>query len=272
MQHPSEYDRLTIKERYGLKDFFLITTLGLLSPDKGIQYSIRAYGRFLKESCTDSQRERTVYLIAGQCHPDFVRAAEGREYQIYQAALVKALEVSGVKWCKTKKLADLDFRKYDVVFLDTFLDESTFLELYGATNVMVLPYLNMFQTSSGILADTLGSSRVAIATKFHCALELIYSNRPCPSGLVIGRHARGILVDPGEASVEQIAEALDFLVFNQSERLKMERETHQRGFQMQWNNVAWALLQHIKFVREEEELVIGRAERFTRDRTSIYQK
>jgi glycosyltransferase involved in cell wall biosynthesis len=270
MQHASEYDRLAIKEKYGLEDFFLATTLGLLSPDKGIQYSIRAYGRFLKESCTDDQRERIVYLIAGQCHPDFIRAAEGREYRAYQATLAKALKESGLKWCKAQDPKGLDFGQYDVVFLDTFLDESTFLELYGATNVMVLPYLNMFQTSSGILADTLGSSRVAIATKFNCALELIHSNRPCPSGLVIGRYARGILVDPGEASVEQMAGALDFLVFNQNERLTMEKEIHQRGFQMQWNNIAWALLQHIKFVIEEKELVIGRSQKFTRDKTSIY--
>jgi glycosyltransferase involved in cell wall biosynthesis len=270
MQHPSEYDRLAIKEKYGLKDFFLVTTLGLLSPDKGIQYSIRAYGRFLEQSCTDSQRERIVYLIAGQCHPDFIRAAEGREYRAYQVTLTKAMEESKLKWCKAKELKGLDFRQQDIVFLDTFLDESTFLELYGATNVMVLPYLDMFQMSSGILADTLGSSRVAIATKFRCALELIHSNKPCPSGLVIGRYARGVLVDAGEASVEQIAGALDFLVFDQNKRLAMEKEAHQRGFQMQWNNSAWALLQHIKFIREEKELVTGRAKIFTREKTSIY--
>jgi glycosyltransferase involved in cell wall biosynthesis len=270
MQHPSEYDRFAVKEKYGLKDFFLVTTLGLLSPDKGIQYSIRAYGRFLEQSCTDSQRERIVYLIAGQCHPDFIQAAKGREYRAYQATLTKALEESKLKWCKAKELEGLDFRQYDIVFLDAFLDESIFLEFYGATNVMVLPYLNMFQTSSGVLADTLGSSRVAIATKFRCALELIHSNKPCPSGLVIGRYARGILVDAGEASVEQIAGALDFLVFNQNKRLAMEKEAHQRGFQMQWNNSAWALLQHIKFIKEEKELVTGRAEIFTREKTSIY--
>jgi hypothetical protein len=28
MQHPSEYDRLAMKEKYGLKEFFLVTTLG----------------------------------------------------------------------------------------------------------------------------------------------------------------------------------------------------------------------------------------------------
>ncbi len=271
MQQPSEYDRLAAKEKYGLKDFFLVTTLGLLSPEKGIQYSIRAYARFLEESCTDSQRERIVYLIAGQCHPDFVRADGGRKYREYQVTLAEVLKESKLKWCKVKKIEDLDYKQHDVVFLDTFLDESTFLELYGATNVMVLPYLNMFQMSSGILADTLGSSRVAVATKFHCALELIHSNKPCPSGLVIGRYARSILVDAGEASVEQIAEAIDFLVFNQNKRLWMEKEAHQRGFQMQWNNSAWALLRHVKFIREEKELITGRAEKFTREKTSIYQ-
>ncbi|MFH1371414.1 MAG: glycosyltransferase [Planctomycetota bacterium] len=271
MQHPSEYDRLAAKEKYGLKDFFLVTTMGLLSPDKGIHYSIRAYARFLEESCTDEQRGRIVYLIAGQYHPDFVRADGGRKYREYQATLAEVLKESKLKWCRVQKIEDLDFKQQDVVFLDTFLDESTFLELYGATNVMVLPYLNMFQTSSGVLADTLGASRVVIATKFRCALELIHSNKHCPAGLVIGRYSRGILVDAGEASVEQIAEAIDFLVFNQNKRLAMEKEAHQRGFQMQWNNSAWALLRHVKFIREEKELTTGRAEKFTREKTSVYQ-
>jgi hypothetical protein len=61
---------------------------------------------------------------------------------------------------------------------------------------MILPYLNTEQISSGILADTIGSGRVAIATKFRYALELIYSNKTCPPGMTIGRFARGILVDP----------------------------------------------------------------------------
>ena len=219
MQHPSQYDRLAIKKGYGLENRFLITTLGLLSPDKGIQYGIRAYGRFLDESCTESQRKNLVYLIAGQFHPEFVKDDGGEPYRQYQAVLAEALETAKLKWCKVKELGTADFEQYDVVFLDTFLDESMLLNLYGATNIMVLPYLNMHQISSGVLADTLGSGRVAIATKFRYAEELIHSNKRCPSGVVIGRHARGILVDPGEPSVEQIAEALDYLVFNRDKRL-----------------------------------------------------
>ncbi len=272
MQHPSHYDRLAIKEMFGLKDRYLITTLGLLSPDKGLQYSIRGYGRFLQESCTDSQRKQIVYLIGGQYHPEFVKLDGGQPYQQYQDEITKALEESKLNWCRVKELRYADFGIYDVVFLDTFLDEKTLLRLYGATNTMVLPYLDMQQISSGVLADTLGAGRIAIATKFRYAAELIHSNRKCSPGLILGRHTRGILVDPGEASVEQIAEALDFLVFNKSKRLLMEKQAHQRGYQMRWQNTGWALLQHIEFVREEKEIITGRGLTFKREKPSVFQR
>jgi len=210
-------------------------------------------------------------LIAGQCHPEFVKADGGDPYREFQAILAQVLEHSKLKWCKTKELGTTDFDQYDVVFLDTFLDETTLLKLYGATNVMVLPYLDMQQISSGILADTLGAGRVAIATKFRYAAELIHSNKACPPGVVIGRHARGILVDPGEPSVEQIARGLDYLAFNQGKRLRMEKQAHQRGYQMRWYNTAWALLQYIDFVREQKEIVTGRGVKFTREKPSILQ-
>ncbi len=268
MQQRTQYDRLEIKRRYGLEDRFLITTLGLLSPGKGIQYSLRAYGKFLHESCTKAQRSRIVYLIAGRCHPEFIQAEGGEPYRRYEAMLNEALEDSKLKWCKAKELQGQNFGDYDVVFLDVFLDETTFVELYCATNVMVLPYLNMQQISSGILADTLGSGRAAITTKFRYAVELVHSNKACPKGALIGRYARSILVDPGEPSIEQIAKGLDHLVFNEDKRLLMEKQAHQRGYQMRWNNSAWALLQYIDFAREQKEIVTGRGVKFTREKPS----
>jgi glycosyltransferase involved in cell wall biosynthesis len=271
MQHPSQYDRLAVKQQYRLEDHFLVTTLGLLSPDKGIEYGIRAYGRLIDESFTDDQRKMVVYLIAGQFHPDYLKAEGGNEYRTYQAALAGALEQSKVRWCRVKDLSSADFEDCDVIFLDCFLDEMMLLNLYAATNVMVLPYLNMQQISSGILADTVGSGRVAITTKFRYAMELIHSNKPCREGLVIGRHARGILVDAGEPSVEQIAQAVDYLLFHKQRRLAMERQAHQRGYQMRWNNTAWALLQNIEFVSEEKQIISGRAAGFARKKPSALE-
>jgi hypothetical protein len=211
-------------------------------------------------------------LIAGQFHPEFVKADGGKPYREYQAVINQALEDNKLRWYKVQVINEVDFDKYDVVFLDTFLNEATLLKLYGATNLMMLPYLNMEQISSGILADTLGAGRVAIATKFRYALELIHSNRRCPAGLVMGRFTRGILVDPGEPSIEQIAQALDYVVFHQDRRLIMERQAHQRGYQMRWNNSAWALLQYIEFVREQKQIVTGRGVKFAREKPSILDR
>jgi len=193
MRSLTQYDRFKIKSDLGLKDFFLATTLGLLSPGKGLQYSIQAYGRFIRQSCTDAQRKQIGYLIGGQCHPEFTHAQGGKLYREYMDMLDKALDKANVQWCRTDTLKRVDWHKQDIVFFDTFLDESTLLKMYAATNCMIVPYLNMEQISSGVLADAVGSGRVAISTKFRYALELIYSNKRCPAGLVIGRFARGIL-------------------------------------------------------------------------------
>lgn len=270
MEHPSQYDRLTIKESLGLKGYFLATTIGMLSPDKGIQYGIDGYAQFVAESLTERQREHIVYLIAGSCHPDFVKAEGGVPHREYWDLLARTMERTGLRWCRVQALDSADFAWHDVVLLDTFLDEATLLQLYAATNVMLLPYLNMQQISSGILADTLGSGRVAIATKFRYAVELIHSNKRCGPGMVIGRHARGILVDPAQPA--QIAEALDLLVFNRRRRLQMERQAHQRGYQMRWQNSAWVILQHVGFLHRQKNLLTGRGVEFQRERPSVLQK
>lgn len=268
MHNPSEYDRFKIKTEYGINDVFLATTLGLLSPGKGVQNSIRAWGRFVHESCTRAQRQHLVYLIGGQCHPEFIKTNDGQDYRRFTETIHDALNESRLVWCRTSDLANVNWANNDIVFLDTFLDEGTLLKLYGATNVMILPYLNTEQISSGILADTVGSGRVAIAAKFRYALELIYSNKTCPPGVVIGRHARGILVDPGPESVEQIARALDYIVFEKEQRLRMEKQAHQRGYQMRWANSAWALLQYLDFVSEDKEIPQGRGVTFLRKKAS----
>jgi hypothetical protein len=213
-----------------------------------------------------------VYLIAGSHHPEFMRADEGKFYQEYRASLAQALEDTRLEWCEVKELCSTDFTRFDVVFLNTFLDEKTLVDLYAAANIMLLPYCNRQQISSGVLADTVGSGRVAIATKFRYAMELLNPEGSDKQGLIIGSHARGILVDPGEASVEQIAQALDYLVFNTNRRLAMERRAHRRGYEMRWDNTAWAMLQYALFLEEERRISTGRGVIFKRDKESLFER
>ncbi len=272
MNHPTQYDRFSLKSEVGLKDFFLAATVGLLSPSKGIKYAIQGYGKFINESCTPAQRKQMVYLIAGQCHPELVKAKDGKICKEYVATLEKAIKDSKMKCVTVDDISNVNWENNDIVFFDKFMAESMWLKIYGMTNCVILPYINMEQISSGILADTIGSGRVAISTKFRYALELIYSNKQCPSGLVIGRYARGILVDPEGDSIDQIAQALDYLVFEKDKRIHMEEQAHQRGYQMRWDNSAWGLTQYIQFVSENKEITTGRGIKFLREKTSVLQR
>jgi hypothetical protein len=59
-----------------------------------IQYGIRGFGKFIEESLTEKQREDTLYLVAGQCHPEFMNADGGQEYKRYQEVLTPICQVA----------------------------------------------------------------------------------------------------------------------------------------------------------------------------------
>ncbi len=274
----SETDRFAIKKRYGMQDNALVTTLGLLSPGKGIQYSIPAYARFVKESLTKEQRRKFVYLIAGDCHPNFVTENEGKPYREYIALLEHTLGESGLNYSEVRALEDADFEKSDIVMLKTYLNEELFRMCYGATNAMVLPYLDMEQISSGILADTIGSGRISTSTKNAYARELIADGNPVDKGFVV--NPLGIMVDPFEASVDQIAQGLDYLFIGEKSnpeaankrRLLMESSARDRGHEMAWPNVVWKLIRFISYIEDGKQLVTRRGPVFTREKESPYRQ
>jgi glycosyltransferase involved in cell wall biosynthesis len=272
ISNASPDDRASVKEKYASEGQFIVTTLGMLSPGKGIEYGIRAYAKFLEESCTAQQRQHLTYLIAGQCHPDFREADGGAPYKAYRDGIRRLLDALALRWRETDGLGSLSFNDYDVIVLDKFLSESLLLELYTATNVMLLPYLDKAQISSGILADALGSGRVAIATKFVYAIELLNPKASAQEGLSVDPYARGVLVDAGEPSVDQMAEALDYLVFNEDERLAMEARAYERGHRMRWDNTAWELVQYIVLLAERRGRDIVRDVTFTREKPSSFAK
>ncbi len=254
MRNPSRHDRVEAKEKHGIAGTFLVTSLGMRSPRKGLEYGIRAYSRFLDESCAPAQRKRFLYLIAGTCHPQFVKLNGGRPHTEYETGLLTALESSGVSWTWADSLKDVDLSRHELVLVDDFLDEEALLDFYVASDAVLLPYPNVQQISSGVLADTVGTGRVAIATKFLYAQELINPQSVEHRGIVLGNRARGILVDPGEPSVEQIAQALDLLAFHPQERVAMERRAHERGHLMRWQNSAWQLIRHMQFFHEKHTM------------------
>ncbi len=259
MLNPSKYSREDMKKKYGVEKK-VVSTLGLKSLNKGLDYGLEAFSKFMG----DTSNKDVTYLIAGQFHPGFVKQDGGRYYQEYTSKLENIVKKSGLKSVNLENLeqdSDLGeaINNNAVVFLDKFLGEDLLLELYGLTDVKLLPYRNPQQISSGILADTIGSGRTAISTKFLYALDMLSDDpkKAKEKGLFVDEvRGRGILVDLNKGEdkylsdpdVEQMAEGIDYMVSNDKERIDMERRAFERGHRMRWDIVAGDFIRDVQFL------------------------
>ena len=121
------------KDKFGVEGKSVLLTFGLLSPNKGIEYVIRALPEIL-EHCPN-----LVYIVLGATHPQILRH-EGETYRLYlqQLAHEKGIEKN-------------------VIFYDRFVSLEELEEFIGAADIYLTPYLNQAQITSGTLAYSLGA-------------------------------------------------------------------------------------------------------------------
>lgn len=132
---------------------------GLLGPGKGIERSIRAVAELSDLS--------PIYRIVGQTHPN-VRRQSGEKYRASLERLASDLNV-------------------DVEFVDGYQSEDSLHRLVAESDVVLVPYDNRQQISSGVLVDALKAGRPVVATAFPHAEELLASG-----GGVVVEHENGM--------------------------------------------------------------------------------
>lgn len=148
--HPTPFTTTTkMKKKLNLSNHEVITTFGLLSRGKGIEYVIKALPKVIKK------HPHLLYLILGETHP-VVRRQEGEIYRNQLAKLVTKLEL-----------------KQHVRFYDQFLSLEDLLMFFKATDIYLCTSINPNQSVSGTLSYALGSGRAVISTEFEQAKELI---------------------------------------------------------------------------------------------------
>jgi len=138
-----------LKSRLGLKDRIVLSTFGLLSRGKGIEYAIKALPQMVKEE------PRILYLIIGETHPE-VRKHEGETYRKQLFDLVESLGLEG-----------------NVRFVNRFLPKNELIRYLQATDVYIIPYPNKEQISSGTLLYALSTGKAIVSTPFLHAEEVI---------------------------------------------------------------------------------------------------
>jgi len=200
------------KDQFGLQGRTVLLTFGLLSPNKGIEYVIRALPEVLR------RYPNVVYVVLGATHPH-VRLHHGESYRYSLERLARQLGVED-----------------NVVFHNRFVSQEELLDFIGAADIYITPYLNPAQITSGTLAYSAGAGKAVISTPYWHAEELLADGR-------------GVLVP--FADPHAVAAAVVRLLDNEAERHAMRKRAYLACRDMIWPNVAAMYLRTFERARED---------------------
>jgi len=189
----------TAKRSLGLKDRAVLSTFGLLSRGKGIEYAIEALPHVLRE-CPE-----ILYLVIGETHPE-VRKREGEEYRQFLLDLVESLGL-----------------EQNVRFVNRFLPENELINYLQATDIYIVPYPNREQISSGTLAYAMGTGKTIVTTPFLHAKEAI---------------SNGAALECEFKDSDSIAGCVNTLLKDNQIHQRMSRKAYEYSRAMIWPNVA----------------------------------
>lgn len=187
------------KDLFGVEGKLVILTFGLLSPDKGIEYVMKALPTII------NTHPETVYIILGATHPSLVRH-DGESYRLKLQYLAE----------------DLGIAK-NVIFFNRFVSTEELKEFIGAADIYITPYINEAQITSGTLSYSFGAGKAVISTPYWHATELLCDGK-------------GILV-PFKDS-DAIANEIIYLIEHETQRHAIRKNAYMYSREMIWSNVA----------------------------------
>ncbi len=211
-------DNETIKKKLKLDGKIILSTFGLLSRGKGIEYAIKSLHPLVKKY------PNILYLIIGETHPA-VRKQEGEKYRNELTKLVKKLGL-----------------KNNVKFYNKYLSYDEIIEYVKASDIYLCTNLEKSQITSGTLAEAMGYGGKAIV-----ATPNIYAKEVLANG-------RGIVIEDTH-NPQYFSNAIDKLLSNEEQRKEMARLAYSYSRQMTWSNVALQYLNIFnKIVQLREEI------------------
>lgn len=191
--------RENLKIDHDLKNKEVISSFGLISPAKGLEYGIEAVAKVAADY------ENLVYLILGKTHPS-VKASMGEKYRQSLMDLAQSLGVED-----------------NVRFIDKYLTKEEVMTYLYLSDMYLTPYLSKEQAVSGTLAYAMGCGRVIISTPYRYAEEMLGDGR-------------GMLAAFKDA--DSIASCIRTVIGNPARQKEMEKKTLAVGRTMTWAVVA----------------------------------
>ncbi|MEK7703436.1 MAG: glycosyltransferase family 4 protein [Myxococcota bacterium] len=204
------------KDEFGVAGKQVLLTFGLLSPNKGIEYALRALPDLVREL------PNLVYIVVGQTHPNLLRE-EGEAYRLSLERLAHDLGV-----------------QQHVVFFNRFVELDELVRFIGAADIYLTPYLTEAQITSGTLAYAFGAGNAVVSTPYWHATELLAGER-------------GKLVPFRDAAA--ITGAVSELLRDAPLRNSMRKNAYKLGRNMVWSRVAELYMQAFETAREDHNLL-----------------
>jgi glycosyltransferase involved in cell wall biosynthesis len=199
------------KDQFDIAGRTVILTFGLLSPNKGIEYAIRAL------PAIKARHPGVIYIILGATHPNVLRES-GENYRLSLERLARSLGVES-----------------NVMFVNRYVGEAELADFMGAADIYLTPYLNVEQITSGTLSYCYGTGKAVVSTPYWHAGELLADNR-------------GVLVPFRDA--DAIAREVNALLSDEARLRTMRKDAYVAGRQMIWSEVGKAYAQLFIEARE----------------------
>jgi len=186
------------KKTLGFQNKYIISTFGLISRNKGLEYAIEG----LKEIA--NHRQDFIFLIIGKTHPNVIR----QEGDSYRDSLHKIVIKNNLgKFVK---------------FINRYLTLPELVFYLQATDIYVTPYLEPEQITSGTLSYALGAGKACVSTPYAYAKEVLRGNK-------------GILVDFKNSC--ELGKAISRLINNSKLRDMISKRAYQSSRKMIWPSV-----------------------------------
>jgi glycosyltransferase involved in cell wall biosynthesis len=189
----------TAKKGLGLESRYILSTFGLISRGKGIEYAIQSLPEIVEK------KPEVLYLVIGETHPE-VRKHEGESYRQILFDQVSKLGLEN-----------------NVRFVNRFLSKSDLIRYLQATDTYIIPYPNKDQISSGTMLYALCTGKAIVTTPFLQAGEVINE------GAAVGCEFR----DP-----ESIARCVNTLIQSDKLKDRYERQAYEYTRDKIWPSVA----------------------------------
>lgn len=197
--HQSTFsDQKKFKAKLELENRIVLTTFGLLSRGKGIEYALHALPEVIKKYPS------VLYLILGETHP-VIRRNEGEKYRLELAEVITKLNL-----------------EKHVKFYNQYFGLPDLLEFLKATDIYIATSINPNQAVSGTLSYALGTGRAVISTQFAQAKEIVTPD-----------NGRLVPIKDSPALTKAIVDLLG----DEKRLLKMHHNAYKKTRSMLWDKV-----------------------------------